>query len=398
MNHYDFDIITVGGGLGGAALAKVMAERGARVLVIERERIFADRIRGEWIAPWGVAEALKAGVYNTLLEHCAIETPYILTPGLAPVRDLRATTPQRLPALTFHHPAMQEAMIDAAEAAGAEVWRGAAVNNVRPGAPPIVTVERSARIEDIKARLVVCADGRSSMARQWGRFETVRAKQKLLGAGVRFEKELGGDHTLTYGLNPFMQRAALVLPIGNGLMRGYIMYPASQIERLQGADDVSRFVEESVRTGLDSAFFAGARAVGPLASFDMTESWVEHSYRDGVALVGDAAGSTDPTWGQGLSITLRDVRLLSENLRAGDDWELAGNRYAEARTAYFKRLIRVHEWIFDLFLSAGPEADKLRERALPLLATEPERIPDHNFSGPEQPCDEEVRRRFFGEV
>jgi flavin-dependent dehydrogenase len=32
----DYDIITVGGGLGGAAAAKVMAEHGARVLVIER--------------------------------------------------------------------------------------------------------------------------------------------------------------------------------------------------------------------------------------------------------------------------------------------------------------------------------------------------------------------------
>src|SRR6185312_13278633 len=189
-----------------------------------------------------------------------------------------------------------------------------------------------------------------------------------------------------------------VLPIGNGLMRGYIMYPTAQIERLQGTADVPRFVDESIKSGLDSEFFAGARAVGPLASFDMTETWVEHPYRDGVALLGDAAGSSDPTFGQGLSVTLRDVRLLSENLRASDDWESEGNRYAEVRTAYFKRLIEVHQWIFDLFLGAGPEADKLRERALPLLATEPERVPDHNFSGPDLPCDDDVRRRFFGEI
>jgi choline dehydrogenase-like flavoprotein len=32
-----YDIITIGGGLGGAPLAKAMAERGARVLVLERE-------------------------------------------------------------------------------------------------------------------------------------------------------------------------------------------------------------------------------------------------------------------------------------------------------------------------------------------------------------------------
>jgi len=33
----DYDVIAVGGGLGGAALAKVLAENGKRVLVVERE-------------------------------------------------------------------------------------------------------------------------------------------------------------------------------------------------------------------------------------------------------------------------------------------------------------------------------------------------------------------------
>jgi menaquinone-9 beta-reductase len=51
-----YDIITVGGGLSGSALAKAMAAHGARVLVLEREKQFKDRIRGEAMLPWGVAE------------------------------------------------------------------------------------------------------------------------------------------------------------------------------------------------------------------------------------------------------------------------------------------------------------------------------------------------------
>src|SRR5580700_1585254 len=109
MKSFDFDLITVRGGLGGSALAKNMAESGARVLVVERERQFCDRIRGEWIAPWGVAEAKRIGIYDTLLERCAHELPNFETMGMGPPRDLRATTLQRLPALAFHHPAMQEA-------------------------------------------------------------------------------------------------------------------------------------------------------------------------------------------------------------------------------------------------------------------------------------------------
>ena len=63
-----YDIVTVGGGLGGSALAKTMAERGARVLVIERETRFKDRVRGEALSPWGGAEAKKLGIHSLLAD------------------------------------------------------------------------------------------------------------------------------------------------------------------------------------------------------------------------------------------------------------------------------------------------------------------------------------------
>jgi flavin-dependent dehydrogenase len=59
----DYDLITVGGGLGGSSLAKLRAEAGAGVLVLERETTFKDRVRGEaWSPPWGVVEAQALGL------------------------------------------------------------------------------------------------------------------------------------------------------------------------------------------------------------------------------------------------------------------------------------------------------------------------------------------------
>ena len=87
----DFDIITVGGGLGGAALAKVMAEQGARVLVVEREHQFKDRIRGEWVSPWGGAEFQRLGLFDALLDTCAVPQRFIDSVGL-PLRDLVTST------------------------------------------------------------------------------------------------------------------------------------------------------------------------------------------------------------------------------------------------------------------------------------------------------------------
>ncbi len=41
----------------------------------------------------------------------------------------------------------------------------------------------------------------------------------------------------------------------------------------------------------------------------------------GVVLIGDAAGHNDPTIDQGLSITLRDVRLVAEALSRTPEWD-----------------------------------------------------------------------------
>jgi choline dehydrogenase-like flavoprotein len=63
-----YDIVTVGGGLGGAALTKTMTEQGARVLVLERERQFKDRVRGDY-ACLGRAGSTSVGNLRLASRH-----------------------------------------------------------------------------------------------------------------------------------------------------------------------------------------------------------------------------------------------------------------------------------------------------------------------------------------
>ncbi len=392
----DFDLIIVGGGLGGASLARLLASNGARVLVAEREEQFKDRIRGEWMAPWGVAEAQRVGIYDLLMERCAHENPYVASLGHPPV-DLRTASLQRLPALTFYHPTMQEVVLEAAKSAGAEVRRGVSVREVKPGKTPVVALEGDGLPGELKARMVVCADGRSSMGRVWGGFSLRRGRQRMLGAGVMLDNMSIADDTSVVARNPSMGRLALLFPQGAGRVRAYLVYPPDSIPRIQGDTDVARFIDESVRTGLAREAFAGAQACGPLASFDMTETWVDHPYRDGVALIGDAAGATDPTWGQGLSLTMRDVRVLAESLLTNGDWDSAGHTYAKEHDRYFTAMLTVEDWLFEMFHDQSRAAQKLRAKALPLIGVDPSRMPAHTVSGPDLPCDESVRRRFFCE-
>jgi 2-polyprenyl-6-methoxyphenol hydroxylase-like FAD-dependent oxidoreductase len=390
-----YDIITVGGGLGSSALAKVMAQAGKRVLVLEREREFKDRVRGEYMCPWGVAEARELGVHALIRDACGVNAPFV-DMGSGP-RDLVSTTPQHLPSLGFSHPEMQEVMLTAAKQAGAEVRRGVTVTDINSGSTPSVIVQSETGTGEIKARLVVAADGRTSMARKNVGFQVNEAPQPFFFAGL-----LLADMTVPQGhayflFNPGMGMETAITPVGRGRSRTYVAYQEGADFRLQGNANISRFIEEAKRVESVAEYYEGAKAIGPLASFRCGNFWVDHPYKDGIALIGDAAATSDPAFGQGLSLTVRDVRVLRDHLLATDDWDAAGHAYAAEHDVYYSVSRTVEDWFRRMFLELGSEADSTRARALPLIGEDPTRVPDHFMSGPELPAGEAVRRRFFGE-
>lgn len=395
-----FDLITVGGGLGAAALARSIAEKGARVLVIEREEKFKDRVRGEMLVPWGVAEAENLGIANLLRGSCGHDLPWVdffSGSHLIAHRDPVATTPQHLQCLTFYHPEMQEVLLGAAAEAGAEVRRGASVKEVRSGSSPSVMVQRNGHTEELRARMVVGADGRSSVACRSAGFQTKRDPDRMLLAGVLLENCPAPEDTGQIVIDSNMGSCAVVFPQGGGRARAYLAYHKDSRPRIQGDSAFSDFIESCKRAGADPGWYDGAKAAGPLASFDGADTGAPHPYRNGVALVGDAAATSDPTWGQGLSTTLRDARLLRDELLASEDWDAAGHAYAEGHDRSCEAVHDVVGWYTDFFLGTGPKADARRARAFPLIAQDPSRQPDLLFSGPDIAVDDGTRRRFFAE-
>ncbi len=395
-----YDLIIAGGGLGGATLAKCMSEHGARVLVLERDREFKDRVRGELLTPWGAGEARQLKILDLLLDGVAHELPWVdFYSGTVRTmhRDLLATTPQALPFVSFYHPDMQRVLIAAAEQAGAEVRRGVSVKGVRAGAPVTVVAEQDGKVEELQARMVVGADGRSSIVRTSCGFTQKCDPEGRMIAGVLLENCSAPDDIAHLFINSTLGEVVGVFPQGNGRVRTYLCYHADRRTRYQGVGDLPRMLADAVAVGSDPAFFAAAKPAGPLASFSGAQTWVEHPYRDGVALIGDAAAASDPSWGQGLGLTLRDVRVLSEHLLATADWDAAGHAYAQEHDRYTHVIHTVDNWMRDFHVGMGPEADERRARALPLIAQDPTRAPDHGFSGPELPFGDEVRRRFFAE-
>ena len=397
--HYD--LIVVGGGVAGSSLAWRMAANGARVLVLEREVEFRDRIRGEALQPWGVAELRKLGIFETL-QPAVAELRWFeqsINGERAFRRDLVTTTMPAEPMWGMYHPEMQEKLLTKASAAGAEVRRGATVQQVMPGPRPKVVVGGMGQAAEFEAHLVVLCAGRNPTLRAQLGFKVQRGSIPLLLSGVWLSGLAAEvDHSVAYVANDVSTGAlAALFPQRGDRARAYFGFHPQKCSRLQGEGDFARFRQMFIATAGKTIPFGDAKPVGALASFECADVWVEHPYRDGVALAGDAASSNDPSWGQGLSLAFRDARVLSDELLAGTDWDAAANRFAERHDADYGVVRKVSGWFYDVFQRLGPEADARRARALPLIAQDPTRVPDVLFSGPEFPMDGTSHARFFGE-
>jgi 2-polyprenyl-6-methoxyphenol hydroxylase-like FAD-dependent oxidoreductase len=396
----DVDVITIGGGLGGSTLASAVARSGRSVLVLEREKEFKDRVRGENMLPWGVAAARRLGVVNDLVAAGGHQVPFFNVYFMGTHTEHRPfpkTTPTGEASLNMYHPDLQETLLAGSANAGADVVRGVAVQSfaeLEGGWK--VTFAENGKTRSITARLVVGADGRFSAMRQVGGFTVRRDPDNLRIAGTLVEGTQVPDDGVHLCLGPGF--ATFIAPLGNGRARVYFIYVGALGDRkLSGNAKVGEFLDGCRATNVPSRWFDAVSVVGPLAEFEGADHWVPSPSKPGLALIGDAAGATDPSWGCGLSKTLVDVETLATQLAATDDWNAALQRYGAMHDDYFGKLHDILSWWTTLIWTGGPEADARRARVFPRMQQDPTGFPDPAGQGPFGPCDERARRVILGE-
>ncbi|MFA5551518.1 MAG: FAD-dependent oxidoreductase [Trueperaceae bacterium] len=404
-----FEVVVVGGGVAGASLARRLASAGASVLVLERTSRFVDRVRGDVMYPWGVTEAKALGLLGVMLEGPARRLPYWRTrfAGFPPPPPRELAQEVGESALAFFHPELQQVLLDSARAAGARVVRGARVTGVtrRASGPQVsYAVRGEARTAD--AALVVGADGRMSGVSRLAGLEQSADRPRLVLAGtlvtgvpVEHTAELADTNQLY--LNPPVGAVAMLLPVDQHRTRVYAGYHLAAGRRPEVGRNLKAFLELAVTAGAPAAALAAATQAGPLAGFDGADRWVQTPYADGVALIGDAAAASDPSFGSGMALALLSARLLADALVAAPTLDAAavnraGAAYAADMSRAYGSLHRQTSWLTDFYRTPGAAADAVRARRYLVHAAELWRVPDVVGLGPAGASDEAARHAFLG--
>ncbi len=320
------DVVIVGAGIGGGALASVLARAGLTVVLLEKSAVHKDVVRGEWIAPWGVAEVIELGLldlyaangahrvsrhitYNELWSTEQAEAAALTLAGLAP----------ELP-LCLGHPAMCNLLNGEAEAAGALFLRQVSRLQVTPGSPPSISFVHDGVEQALQPRWIVGADGRNGVvAKQIGATESKDPEHHLFSGMLVEGADDWPDDLQVVGVQG--DANVLAFPQGNGRVRIYLGWPSAERARLVGPEGPQRFLDAWAIDCLPHAeAIVSARPASPCIAYPNNDAWVDHPVAEGVVLIGDAAGRNDPIIGQGLSITHRDVRLVRDALLSNQQW------------------------------------------------------------------------------
>lgn len=312
MSH----VAIVGAGPAGASLAYLLARRGIAVTLVERRRDFSREFRGEVLMPSGVQALEQMGLKDQLAQLPAYTQHsgevYMNGRRLFDV-DLDAV---EVRFVAVSQPALLELLV--AEAAGSPSFRlvrGASVRElIRDGGRVAgVRIHIDDREEDIRADLVVGADGRNSVVR---RQAGLSARHVSPPMDIVWCKLPCPEDWL--GVRGYAGRGHLLVAYhtwGDALQLGWVILKGTFGElRARGIEQWVEEMAHHVSPDFAEYLRANSSAVQKPFLLDTVSDCVDRWNVPGALVIGDAAHTMSPVGGQGINVALRDTIVTANHL------------------------------------------------------------------------------------
>jgi 2-polyprenyl-6-methoxyphenol hydroxylase-like FAD-dependent oxidoreductase len=368
MSSFDADVIVIGGGLSGCAMAAALADGGVgRVVVLEARSGKNPRFNGELIHPTGVDVLGARGFLDGLegaggarvggfacLEHPGAE------PTLLPYHEIPGSRPFGF--AIDHRDLVEVLRARLASRPAVELRLGERVTNLCRDEERVVGVETATGT--VRSPLVIACDGRHSKVRALvGLQERARLLSFTAAAlleGARLPRP-GFGHIFLGAWGPI-----LAYPINARDARTCIDLPADMdrgkeavIARIRA--EYLPVLPDGVAGPLAHALDAGEIELAANYSIRTEECTVP-----GCALVGDACGCSHPLTATGMTVALTDTRLLAEALagveladRVRVDDALA--RYQSSRYRYVRAREILADALYEVFRGVDDGTRAIRD-------------------------------------
>lgn len=335
MDPRDYDIIIVGARVAGALTALQLARRGYRVAALDRAGFPSDTISTHIFGRQTVARFSRLGLLEAIE---ALGAPPLTGLRRVAVEDGVEFTGRYLPhdgfteGYSIRRAALDATLVRAAREAGAEVREGVTVTGVvhhRGGVAGVRLRTREGRVQELRSRIVVGADGRHSLFARWVQARTYDYVGPIAPAYYGYYERVKGPRDLLEAFHT-QTRDYLMAPADGGLTCLAIFLPSIDFPEYRTAH-ARHFAEDIAAVPELLERFADASQVGRIIGVPDLESYVRLPYGPGWALAGDVGLTLHPITARGIDFAVRDAELVSEAIDAA----LSGRRpFDEALDEY----------------------------------------------------------------
>jgi geranylgeranyl reductase family protein len=346
------EILVVGAGPAGSAVAALLARGGRDVLLVDRARFPRPKPCGEYMSPRCFALLAKLGVADALRAqglHPHRRLVLRAPDGFGLAVPLDGLAPPGTTAFAMDRRVFDHALVEHARRCGARFWEGVSVRTPLWEENRLAGVEAvvEGRAQSLRADLVIAADGpRSTLARRLSLARPPRRHRKF-GLVARFEEVADAVpdavemHACPPGYCGFAAEA-------NGTANLGMVIDARELPRL-GGDPSSYFDAMLPRFGSIASQLRGAQRTGKVATVGPMHVATARQSLAGLLLIGDAAGFYDPFTGQGITFALETAQLAAEiALAVLAEGDVSARRLAEydrARARLLTAKVRVQRAI-----------------------------------------------------